>query len=1467
MAACSINEIKTNTQLEEFLFSKKYIVKEDLGNIVTNKDKLIDEVKDLGLIRFLRFEKEFEDQENSREFINIKPFDYTFHKTLKEDEIDFSSVRDSTEFILNENLNLKSKLEELVAKPEFLSKDVNLKDLYKALEVVNANIKELKEEAGSLAVGVLKVENSEEALERIYNKLLSQFDYYLNQEGSFSWVQANNYDKALDTINDAIKDISSLEDIKGELEFQFIQEKKKDLGNLKRSLKKKKRNFLKKISEGFNNPDKILELINEESRGLNDADIFSQYFLSPDIGLGSNQSIMSQILRGEITKSSNKQMSIANYLAKNMDRNFKDLEKYLEDNDLTFLYSDQILKGGKRVIDQRKLMEYNSGVGRGNSVIQRYTKQWFDWLSNRDKIVTLNKESIDDLSKRDKSYTYTTSLQKNITDREAVYSKNNREAIVITPSMIISQKNNLIELLGKNEYEKLKEKVSKKEKVYSQMREVKEEEFKRNYPLGSSEYQKDLDEWDKRNNPNEVDNYLYTNRNLPHSFQFNEVIPNPHHKKSKLYINQEYIEFSKHEPLVKLLDSIHEAISFENIYNPDRSTNDSTITLDRNDYLSKIADLFANKGFLGALYKLLTGAIKNPSKIVTLYKDILQRFVEDVSTNTNRLTTINSSFKANGLYNDRVNKSFMQNNSDEIEADSILILSELRKLDFDSTSKTGNYWTFARNNDGFSKKGQINISDNDALVLKEYVGSHLSDDSYIEELRNGTKVLKLEDIARNIATKRLLENSSPDIISAIKMKNLSVARYSASRAIEDSAVLIKDQFKGLKTDSAGNRNKDNQRFDEYYDRVFLLKDTKTQTLGFNRNNETKENFKIPSFLSNALDVSGHRELTKNIVDAINASRDTDLFPKEKIKLQRFLKNNKKDITLSDIIFAFGKAFRFIGIGYSLRSGLNNIIEGSMTLASASVYYDSLGIIDIKDTQEKDSAYWLGKQFSKLKNNDYIKMKKLLSMHDFLQDAANMIQLANTSKEENDLESLDVTSAFSAIRYTEKHVQYPLIYALMKKTSIKGSDGSEVNMWDAIEFDKNGDLKLKDNFDTKENEIWVKPTIGSINESSGEYWNLSMRVERMLSDTQGDFSDKGGMLIKSNPLGMLLMLFRTWWPAVMRSWFKGNHYDLLTNTNQKGKITATTGATGAAIMSILALPFGGPLWAGVMAGVGYIAGTTMKSNYGNIDISVKDDIFNLGKASSKRAVNILAAPINAFLKPLFDKKIGFSNITEGLNFGDTDIKDRGLLMSQYYSIGQAMAWGTVMMFIKALFFDDEDEPDSAKRQAFNFFGNQAMNFYGQSVESVNLISVVSDMSQFPSENYVTKMSKVITSTMSTIGGNSINPNTGDYVMGEAMQKFIPGDLTLLTQHIFGGGYVPADNFYSNRVYGVNKWLQSDEKAMKAKIKSIRKRYKNQQEKLFPDLEDKDILKIVNRDRPSFGQLQKKGINPYDYDLYN
>jgi len=526
------------------------------------------------------------------------------------------------------------------------------------------------------------------------------------------------------------------------------------------------------------------------------------------------------------------------------------------------------------------------------------------------------------------------------------------------------------------------------------------------------------------------------------------------------------------------------------------------------------------------------------------------------------------------------------------------------------------------------------------------------------------------------------------------------------------------------------------------------------------------------------------------------------------------------VSTFDAIFNF---IRFKGLGWNLSSYITNYLEGqtaNMIGAATGDYFTAENIYRanhiVAGSFLKNMTSVLGKR--QIVTPGARKTRALMDRYRILQDASNELQKASSKSAFRRFAAL---SPYEGTRRTEYLNQAPLMISVLMDQKLTGIDGSESNVWDAM----NPDGTLQDNFRTEE-------YINNWENADGQSYNdFSSHMAKTIVNLHGDYDELRGNMASEYVSGKALLMFKRWMARQFYQRFAmPGQSDLEVGIESyEGRYYSHTTSSASMHAGIIGFAAAGPFGAAIGAGVGTAYGKFYGSNSG---LGFLRELAFTGK---ELVMNLMRLPVNTITGRATISHNDYSNMP-GLN--EREVNN---LKANLIEMSITLAWIGLLLFAKGLFWEDEEDEDSNKRATHNFLANRFMQMSSQATMYLNPVSTYSNtVGNLPLIRFFTDVGKLGVEASDLLAGDDVIPtgvNAGESAFYNQFSKtFFPS----IARDGLGFQKQTERQFQKS---AFDKWFWGEEKVARKETEKIRAKYRKKLRN--QDMSDTDIKKEVRK----------------------
>lgn len=446
---------------------------------------------------------------------------------------------------------------------------------------------------------------------------------------------------------------------------------------------------------------------------------------------------------------------------------------------------------------------------------------------------------------------------------------------------------------------------------------------------------------------------------------------------------------------------------------------------------------------------------------------------------------------------------------------------------------------------------------------------------------------------------------------------------------------------------------------------------------------------VPRYFNDIYSIEDKKKLKE--IDELLRTETDEKKAKELTDIRAGLGRKRTATAIFDSMLGWIRTLR---LGYNVSSATTNFLEGvtsNMILGSLNEYFDPKEIYYGYSVMKH--SFLKNITFGKAETGLAKRNRSLMDKFNVVMDSKNELQRSSNKTYADKLGWMNPHAINQRVEYMN---QSPIMIAMLRTLKIKDKNGVESSVWDA--YQNTG--HLKEDFRTEENIKNWEELVGE------DYLNFKQKLHKAIVLGHGNYDELRGMMIKSNTGGKALAMFKTWLPMQFYWRFATEQDDIQSGTigfkgrywsYGKGSGLVHGAVVGTAIFGLPGLVVGGLLGAGVGKFFGRETG-----------IGLLQETISTTKALLKKTlgmpVNLLAGrQIVGDNGKIFDEWVGKGNFT---------IQDAKNMRGNMADIALQLAWIGLMLMVKSIFWDDEDEKDDADRQAHNILVNKLMQLSSQ-----------------------------------------------------------------------------------------------------------------------------------------------------------
>lgn len=943
---------------------------------------------------------------------------------------------------------------------------------------------------------------------------------------------------------------------------------------------------------------------------------------------------------------------------------------------------------------------------------------------------------------------------------------------------------------------------------YTKIERYKDEEGVKSFDEISDKNKANLRMWDSMNSPLFAINSFNETNNVEYygNFAYNHLIPKKTNSKGKdtNYYDKDFDIIEKHDSLYNFRNTAEKIFKYmsdslpKNVYDTFIA---NSLPMHHKNYAETMVDL----GIWG------TG-----NKLVSDLKESISAYtVGDEQTSTLS--------KKTGLTVYTPNNSFINTNKGLIKSKFKIKAMEIAddikkgiisKMGIDPADINPDDFKLKINEDSLFDEDRINKEVLIKLASMLNVKADINEIKRVMFVSPDSSDIPIGRIIKNYVINEVIEMSSFNLPKTLSYFSKLTAEYNGRTEVLPMLNHLRDLHKNVKTLDGKERIRAVEAFEDQFD---------NKVLGLYN---TKEKGKV-------LQTKVYSEEDKKRIKDIEALLESNSVPTEdKESLREELKNIGRNISANQILKTLLELIRLKILGLSPKSEANNYIQGKVAneiLAASGKYF------------KHDSYYRSEALYRDPKNHK--KFKILLTRLDVFQDATNEYQEIGFSTDLSFTKLGKYFKRYALRRFVEETIQTPLMGAFLIDNEIVGEDSiTKSTIWDAL--DENG--MLKKGFRTDENiDNWEK--------TKGKEFDLIKGKIISALKAHGDYDELGNLLYRRSATGRSFMVFKSWLPETIYKYWGKEHMNLEAGiVSEKGILLSATPITGA----LIGFTTGGSIAALPGAIFGAFAGAIMPFKIQSLDAN--SEIQNLtalqelvvhGKVYLQKMIGL---PANLISGKMIVKQDAIEQY-QNLGFTENDAQNLTQIMQKIAIQSYALL---LIMVVKGLLWDPDDEKDSARRRIYNLLSNR-------------LVAVINDLSLYanPVEFYELVMDGVVKRTLDDIGtlvgdigkfitGDDIylnGPYRGEHRVVRSFNKLV---LPTQFQDIEHGGFgvyrETLREYHPDQTLGtptIGRFKMPSEKVLRKKRMQNRSKASKILKERYPGITPKELTKTLDKIFPS------------------
>lgn len=942
---------------------------------------------------------------------------------------------------------------------------------------------------------------------------------------------------------------------------------------------------------------------------------------------------------------------------------------------------------------------------------------------------------------------------------------------------------------------------------YTKIERYKDEEGVNIFDDISDKNKSNLEMWNFMNSPLIAINNFDKTSNIGYygNFTYNHLIPKKLNSKGENtnYYDKDFDIVEKHDSLYNFRNTAEKIFKYMSDSLP-KNVYDNFIANSLPMHHKNYAETMVDLGIWGMGNKLVS--------------DIK----ESISTYTIGDQQTSTLSKKTGLTDYSANNSF-------INANKILIRTKfkIKAMEIADDIKKEFFSLYNEDNSEINNFLSITINEDSLLPMEDITGIVLEKLAFMLNVKPDINEIKrvmfvssessdipVGRIIKNYVINEVVEMSSFNLPKTLGYFSKLTAEYNGRSEVLPMLNHLKDLHKTVKTLDDKERIKAVEAFEDQFN---------NKVLGLYN---TKEKGKV-------LQTKVYSKEDKKRIDEIKILLKSNTVSKEdKEFLKEELKNIGRNISANQILKTLIELIRKKILGLNPKSEANNYIQGKVAneiLAASGKYF------------KHESYYRAAALYRNPKNHE--KFKILLNRLDVFQDATNEYQEIGLSTDLSLTKLGKYIKPYALRRVTEEAIQTPLMGAFLIDNEIVGKDGiTTSNIWDAL--DENG--MLKEEFRTDEN-------INNWEKTKGKEFDLLKGKIISALKVHGDYDELGNLLYRRSSGGRAFMVFKSWLPEIIYKYWGEEHMNLEGGIkHEKGILRSATPITGALIGfstggSIAALPgaIGGTIAGGIMP----FLIQNLDANSETQNLKVLQELVVHGKVYLQKMIGL---PANLISGKMIVKQDAIEQY-QNLGFTENDAQNLTQIMQKIAIQSYALL---LIMVVKGLLWDPDDEKDSARRRIYNLLSNR-------------LVSVINDLSLYanPKEFYELVMEGAVKRTLDDVGtlvgdiGKFINgddiylngPYRGQHRVVRSFNKLVlPTPFKDFTHGGFGIYGETNREYNPNQTFGtptIERLKMPSENILRKKRMRNRSIASRIIRERYPDITPKELTKMLNKIFPS------------------
>lgn len=469
-----------------------------------------------------------------------------------------------------------------------------------------------------------------------------------------------------------------------------------------------------------------------------------------------------------------------------------------------------------------------------------------------------------------------------------------------------------------------------------------------------------------------------------------------------------------------------------------------------------------------------------------------------------------------------------------------------------------------------------------------------------------------------------------------------------------------------------------------------------------------------------------------------------------------------------------------------------------------------------------------------------KIAIMMRRFDVFQDATNEIYKA---LENSGYKIPTGINVYMLQRRTEYVNQSTVLVAMMLDKKIKGKDGQESSLWDAL--DANGNLK--EGFNTEENKKDWEETY-TVNG-----YEFKKHVENVIKNNHGDYTELGANSYSEKHWYRTLTMFLRWLPRAVHERLATEQKDFQTGKVFKGRYRSFTPISAGVLAAVAGFAaYGTPIGAGIMAGLAIATTFGAKKFSGGTSVQTE---MNLVREALVRVtqllVGTLALPVQiaASITTGVDikKKLGLNALDKMHMKNNIDEMNMRANMKDAVLLLQVLLFKMVFLGLKRGTDDEDDE----RLKELNVGINSSQKLIADMTSFCDPLQAYDSYLKKPT---VLSLINDIGTTLNALGHwDELSKNPMHY--GEtrghvAMDKMLPSvfrdeyGIETIGQKIFDANEI--DVYFKPYDKRFNEIITDERAAYRAALKAI----------ITPDYEEQHFDEIVNDVKRKFPEISDR-----------